>query len=351
MAAKVALVCSVLALILVLVILAISCDREALTQLAGLESRVDRSLAELKGQAETLEETVQSIDRLEETAAQVIADMDSLDRRLTGHVVGNSPPLGIFRTQSSGLTLSEFTFENASADRDSEAGSLLSCMWEFGDGTTSSSWNATHAYRVPGTYVVTLTVTDGYDARSQTSSSILVQNRPPEACFDVSPVQASFPWRPPSDGKNTSDNPFRFNDCSSDRDGRIVAWTWQFGDGGTADEPSPTHKFADGGTYEVQLLVRDNDGDESRLDMELVILRGCEACLAAVNRASERSLDERCCEIGKVKARRLVEKREELRQQNGVGFTSVEEIDGLSQFGPETMKCLFRCLSCDGCLQ
>ena len=41
------------------------------------------------------------------------------------------------------------------------AGSITSWAWDFGDGATSSQANPTHTYGAPGTYTVTLTVTDG----------------------------------------------------------------------------------------------------------------------------------------------------------------------------------------------
>jgi PKD repeat protein len=51
-----------------------------------------------------------------------------------------------------------------------------------------------------------------------------------------------------------------FTDTSSDSDGSIVAWSWDFGDGTTSSQQSPSHTFAAGGTYPVALTVTDNNG-------------------------------------------------------------------------------------------
>jgi len=47
---------------------------------------------------------------------------------------------------------------------------------------------------------------------------------------------------------------------STDGDGRIVGWAWDFGDGDTATGVSASHAFARAGTYTVRLTVTDDDG-------------------------------------------------------------------------------------------
>jgi PKD repeat protein len=47
---------------------------------------------------------------------------------------------------------------------------------------------------------------------------------------------------------------------STDPDGSIVTYLWDFGDGTTASTASPTHTFATAGTYTVKLTVTDNTG-------------------------------------------------------------------------------------------
>jgi hypothetical protein len=48
--------------------------------------------------------------------------------------------------------------------------------------------------------------------------------------------------------------------ASSDTDGSIVSYAWQFGDGASASGATPTHTYATGGTYAVTLTVTDSDG-------------------------------------------------------------------------------------------
>lgn len=50
-----------------------------------------------------------------------------------------------------------------------------------------------------------------------------------------------------------------FIDESSDSDGNIVSWDWDFGDGTTSTERHPNRYYTSSGTYTVQLTVTDDD--------------------------------------------------------------------------------------------
>ena len=55
--------------------------------------------------------------------------------------------------------------------------------------------------------------------------------------------------------------PLQFNGNGSyDPDGFIVAYLWAFGDGNNATGATPTHTYAQNGTYTVTLTVTDNEG-------------------------------------------------------------------------------------------
>ncbi|RCX31777.1 PKD domain-containing protein [Thioalbus denitrificans] len=67
------------------------------------------------------------------------------------------------------------------------------------------------------------------------------------------PPTAAFTWSP--------DNlDVQFTDQSGDDDGTVVAWSWNFGDGGTSGVRNPSHSYGTAGTYTVTLTVTD-DGD------------------------------------------------------------------------------------------
>jgi len=76
----------------------------------------------------------------------------------------------------------------------------------------------------------------------------ILKNKPPVADFSFSPQQP------------TDLDTITFADQSTDEDGEIVAWHWDFGDGTTSNEQNPTHKYADNGTYIVKLTVTDDKG-------------------------------------------------------------------------------------------
>jgi PKD repeat protein len=51
-----------------------------------------------------------------------------------------------------------------------------------------------------------------------------------------------------------------FSDTSSDSDGTLTNWSWNFGDGRVSSSKNPHHTYANKGTYTVVLTVTDNNG-------------------------------------------------------------------------------------------
>jgi len=62
----------------------------------------------------------------------------------------------------------------------------------------------------------------------------------------------------------TAGTPLSFDGSgSTDPDGTIVAYAWDFGDGATGSGPTPSYTYTTAGLYTVSLTVTDNDGASS----------------------------------------------------------------------------------------
>jgi PKD repeat protein len=72
----------------------------------------------------------------------------------------------------------------------------------------------------------------------------------------IHPV-ADFYSAPSSPDTQTS---ISFTDLSTDKDGSIISWSWDFGDENTSFFQNPLHQYADDGTYQVTLKVTDDLG-------------------------------------------------------------------------------------------
>ncbi len=73
---------------------------------------------------------------------------------------------------------------------------------------------------------------------------------------------------------NTSDLTANFTDESTDDDGSIVAWDWDFGDGNTSTEQNPSHTYSIDNTYSVSLSVTDDDGATGSTSLEVTVSSG-----------------------------------------------------------------------------
>ena len=124
--------------------------------------------------------------------------------------------------------------------------------WDFGDGTTSHERNPVHVYASEGIYDVTLTVYGSGGRTDRCTKRVAVyENWPPIAI--AHPEQYA--------GNNPT---VHFDGSDSwDPDGAIVSYFWDFRDGNTSTEVSPTHTFGKDGIYNVTLTVIDNGGKSS----------------------------------------------------------------------------------------
>jgi subtilisin family serine protease len=69
----------------------------------------------------------------------------------------------------------------------------------------------------------------------------------------------------------TSDLTATFTDESTDSDGSIASWTWDFGDESGSTDQSPSHAYASAGTYTVTLTVTDDDGATDSISQDVTV--------------------------------------------------------------------------------
>lgn len=138
---------------------------------------------------------------------------------------------------------------------------LTDWTWNFGDGQGSSAQNPEHIYQIPGDIPVTLTVRDTNQCEAVHSEIISYYPVPalivisPSAETDCQPAEIFF------------DNLSFPIDTTYD----IL---WEFGDGGTSTEISPTYVYEDPGVYTVDVNITSPIGcqtDTTFLDLVTVL--------------------------------------------------------------------------------
>ncbi|UCH24741.1 MAG: PKD domain-containing protein [Trueperaceae bacterium] len=181
----------------------------------------------------------------------------------------NAAPVATFVvTPTGGTTETTFSFDaTASADPD---GLIRNYNWDFGDETSPGTGaRVSHQYAAAGTFTVTLTVTDDDGATSTTSQELTVTAAEPQPNLEPS---AAFTLTP---GFGTTATTFIFDaGTSSDPDGKIQRYNWDFGDDTPdieTDVPRITHRYAAAGTFTVTLTVTDNRGASSTTSQELTV--------------------------------------------------------------------------------
>lgn len=211
------------------------------------------------------------------------ANMTDLKKDLGAHEVPD-PPEAAFDVSATEVDLGETVTFTATPSRD-PLGAGLDHVWDLDDGTTARGRQVDHAYAEPGTYTVTLTVTDAQGRTDEAVRTVAVAqpNRPPEAAIAV-----ESPSGDPVDAAAVGET-VRFDArASSDPDGDALSYAWRLGDGSEAQGPDVGHAYDGPGVYRVTVTATDSRGaaDEARVVLPVHLDRTWEDRVAAPNTTS-----------------------------------------------------------------
>lgn len=129
---------------------------------------------------------------------------------------------------------------NLLIDLINQSANAVNYFWDFGDGTTSANANESHNYTIPGTYNVTLVVTDTNRCHP-VDSMIVPVTLLPNSFVDFTTQDVC------------RGNAVLFNNLSNPN----AQYVWSFGDGVTSTQYSPSHNYAQSGVYNVSLVITD----------------------------------------------------------------------------------------------
>ena len=138
----------------------------------------------------------------------------------------------------------------------SYSGTPTTWLWNFGDGTTSSSQNGFHTYTTAGEFNAQLTVSNSYGSNSRTVRVNPWQPGTP-------PPVLSFVGASPSSGPAPLACSYFASYSYASYAGAPTSWLWNFGDGSTSTEASPRHTFTTGGSYTTSLTIRNVSGSST----------------------------------------------------------------------------------------
>jgi PKD repeat protein len=140
---------------------------------------------------------------------------------------------------------------------DLSSGSPTSWLWDFGDGGSSVEQSPTHLYAIPGVYAVALTISDGVGSDTETKDGCVTVLTPSPlvADFSASPLRGKLPLL------------VEFTDQSI---GSPLAWSWDFGDGGSSSDQDPVYEYQTAGHQDVSLTVTDAFGMGTETKPKLV---------------------------------------------------------------------------------
>jgi PKD repeat protein len=187
---------------------------------------------------------------------------------LTGCFLQSAPRAQFTTTPAYDYPPLDVTFDASASS--SPNGPIVDYSWDLGDGTTAGGVIVTHTYVEKGVYEVTLEVRDSAGETGARTKSVEALNRPPVARFKTNVSTTGVR------------QPIWFNASeSTDSDGEIVDYLWDFGDGTTDEGVLVEHEYQSaGGTGwrpQITLTVVDDNGGTNSVTHQVLIV-GCDVC-------------------------------------------------------------------------
>jgi PKD repeat protein len=187
------------------------------------------------------------------TIILTVTDNDGLTATAQQTVIGHSnrPPVANFSaTPTQGeVPLTAKLDARASSDPD---GTITQYNWSTSDGQQATGQQVNLTFSQVGTYTINLVITDNQGKTNTSQQTVIVIAKPkvaPIARLNISPTSGDAPLTVSLNGNN-----------STDSGGKIVAYQWSASNGQQATGSNAQMSFSQAGTYNITLLVTDNDG-------------------------------------------------------------------------------------------
>ncbi|MEL6606119.1 MAG: PKD domain-containing protein, partial [Cyanobacteria bacterium J06614_10] len=153
---------------------------------------------------------------------------------------------------------------------DPDGGEITSYFWNFAGEKYVEERAPTHTFSLPGTYTVSLTVSDDEDDTNSTRTTIstisiparqIVPKSSPVVIIKIDQKKVTAPLTIKFDGRDSYDPD----------GGQIVAYQWDFDGLGKSSSPNPSFSFRTKGTYSISLVVIDDQGEKSSNLVKIVV--------------------------------------------------------------------------------
>jgi gliding motility-associated-like protein len=131
---------------------------------------------------------------------------------------------------------------------DLSSGAPTSFAWSFGNGNNSILQNPSATYVVPGTYTVSLTVSNASGSDVETKTAYITVFTSPIASFTTNKTGGCAPLV------------VQFTSTSTPGTSAITNWLWDFGDGNISNQSNPSHTYTSSGPKNISLTVTDANG-------------------------------------------------------------------------------------------
>jgi PKD repeat protein len=156
-------------------------------------------------------------------------------------------------------------FFNAAPSTAATGRTIVRYDWDYGSGRQDSGILVWQIYSQPGSYSVTLTVTDDAGNKGTATKSVIVS---------AGGLAASFSYLPSAPSR--TDTVFFNGSASTSTDG-IASYSWTFGDGSSDTGVTPSHAFTSACTgfldkiFVVSLTVKDTKGATATIAKEVKV--------------------------------------------------------------------------------
>lgn len=170
-------------------------------------------------------------------AVKMVASFGACTDSITRNITVQSKPTAAFTTTDTTNCKAPFTvnFTNQSAN-------ATSYSWSFGDGGTSTLATPSHTYNSTGNYTVKLIATNANGCSDSVNRTNYISIRRPVATIANVPDSGCVPFTKTFNVSLNITDP-------------ITSYAWNFGDGNTSTDASPSYTYATQGAYNISVIV------------------------------------------------------------------------------------------------